>query len=892
MGFIIPFPGTERASLAEVGGKGRSLIRMSAAGLPVPPGAVLGVGFFAPWLDAIRASSTWAAFSAAAPEAWPPLCDELKRLCSDLPTVASQTEALAELRERLPGLDAGALWAVRSSSPEEDLGSASFAGGYETRLGVRGSELEPAIRHCFASAFDARVLVYKREHGLDPRSPRIAVVVQEQLASEVAGVGFSLNPLTNDYDEAVIDASWGLGESVVAGRTTPDHFVVDKVSGRPVETRLGAKQVSTWLGSDGGTVERTGYRAEDRTLRESELAELVDVLDRIEKIFERPVDIEWAYAEGRLHVLQARPITTYVPLPPEMVTRPGERRRLYLDAGLSQGLVINGPISPLGLSWIQDALYRGMLTGLLGIDDFTPAGGLVFAAGSRLYVNLSNAMRTGLSLRTMARDAAPTDALIAEVLTQLDPAPYRAESRPPWLRLRLLARLPGALWALRAFLWKPVAAFLMPERARRSYQREVEAFEAELTAGLDYDLPLGEFARRYTQSTVRDLLEVSVPALVVGLVPAEFLVSRRSEEARALAAKLRRGMTGNLVVEQAIALFRLARLLDRAGLADPAGLAGLAGRIERREVPAELLSEWDGFLQRFGCRGPHEMDVASPRYADDPDLVLQQATGMTVDDAAFDPEVAHRRNVEERQRAYAELLRRFGWLRRALLRRVHRLIELFGGTRDTPKYHAVLLTYAVRKRALMEGRRLADAGRLDAAADVFDLTFCDLEAAARDPALDLREIREERTRFAKRLADAHVTAFPQLIDSRGRIPRPPPREGKPGELVGMAVSPGRARGPVKVLHGPREKPVEKGDVLVAYATDPGWTPLFVNAAAVVLEVGGALQHGAVIARELGKPCVAGVDRVASRLRDGQIVEVDGTDGVIRRIAPGAGAARS
>ncbi len=141
-------------------------------------------------------------------------------------------------------------------------------------------------------------------------------------------------------------------------------------------------------------------------------------------------------------------------------------------------------------------------------------------------------------------------------------------------------------------------------------------------------------------------------------------------------------------------------------------------------------------------------------------------------------------------------------------------------------------------------------------------------------------MREERTRFLK-ILEAQVTEFPQVIDSRGRILRPAPREEKPGELGGMAVSPGVVTGPVKVLHGPHEKPIHKGDVLVAYTTDPGWTPLFVNAAAVVLEVGGVLQHGAVVAREYGKPCVVGIDRVMTKLHDGQRVEVDGTAGVIR-----------
>jgi pyruvate,water dikinase len=211
------------------------------------------------------------------------------------------------------------------------------------------------------------------------------------------------------------------------------------------------------------------------------------------------------------------------------------------------------------------------------------------------------------------------------------------------------------------------------------------------------------------------------------------------------------------------------------------------------------------------------------------------------------------------------------------------VIDLFAGTRDTPKYHLVLFNYAVRKRVLLEGGRLVAAGRLDAAEHAFALTYGDLEAAAADPTLDLRQIRDERTRFLRTLQ--HVKRFPPIIDSRGRILRPPARKEQPGELSGLAVSEGVVTGPVKVLHTPHEKPIEKGDVLVAYTTDPGWTPLFVNAAAVVLEVGGMLQHGAVVAREYGKPCVAGIDGVMTKLQDSQLVEVDGTAGIIRLISP-------
>lgn len=356
MTYLISFPGAEQTSIAEVGGKGYELIRMVKAGLPVPPGAVLTTNFFAPWFDEIQASATWTVLADATPDKWATLCNELMGLCPALPLTATQWQALTDLRKNLSALGDDMLFAVRSSSPEEDLASASFAGGYETRLGVRPADLADAVRHCFASSLDERVIVYKKAHGFDVLSPRIAVVVQQQIDSEVAGVGFSLNPLTNDYDEAVFDANWGLGESVVAGLVSPDHFIVDKVSRQVVDKKLGTKQVSIWLGEDGGTIERRGHRSAELTLSDAQLGELTDVMCRIEELYEKPTDIEWAYAGGQLHVLQARPITTYVPLPPEMLTRPGERRRLYADAALSKGMTTNAPLSPMELDWMEDFL--------------------------------------------------------------------------------------------------------------------------------------------------------------------------------------------------------------------------------------------------------------------------------------------------------------------------------------------------------------------------------------------------------------------------------------------------------------------------------------------------------------------------------------------------------
>jgi len=188
---MYPFPGPEIAPVAEVGGKGASLLIGRKESLPVPPGFILSMHFFAPWLRQLKATSAWSDFLRSSGNDEMKVCDALKQASEELFLDDAQEQALSHALEPF-GKDT--LFAVRSSSPEEDLESSSFAGGYETVLGVTRSTLRQALAKAFASCLDYRVVVYKRENGFAVNDPKIAVIVQEQIASEIAGVGFSLNP--------------------------------------------------------------------------------------------------------------------------------------------------------------------------------------------------------------------------------------------------------------------------------------------------------------------------------------------------------------------------------------------------------------------------------------------------------------------------------------------------------------------------------------------------------------------------------------------------------------------------------------------------------------------------------------------------------------------------
>lgn len=298
-----PLPGPD-----QVGGKAHSLMTLFQAGFPVPDGFVLPVAYFEPWLVSLRTTAAWKDFRESDQAGLRRACDRLKLLIAGYVLSSEQKETL---NEQLHRFTPNTL-AVRSSSLEEDLASASFAGAYKTVLGVSRNQIEPALRAVFASCFEEGLLRYKRQRGFDPNAPRLAAVVQEQLPSDVAGAGYSKNPLTGDPDDAVFESNWGLGETVVRGRVSPDRFVVKKSSRLIVERRMGRKEQSLVLAEESGVRDCEDPRHAHWSLTDGQLQALIEALIAVERRFGQPIDIEWAFARGRLWLLQARPI----PRPP------------------------------------------------------------------------------------------------------------------------------------------------------------------------------------------------------------------------------------------------------------------------------------------------------------------------------------------------------------------------------------------------------------------------------------------------------------------------------------------------------------------------------------------------------------------------------------------------
>jgi len=870
---IYPFTFPKFPPHEQVGGKALALMQMTAAGMPIPPGLVLTVRFFEPWLDLVNQSQAWQEI--VGEEEIGPAARALQASCSALQLTSEQRRELHTALADFRAQHGECLYAVRSSSPEEDLEGASFAGGYETTLGVRLDDIEAAIRHSFSSSFNERVFVYKKEHGFLLDQPRIAMIIQRQVDADAAGVAFSVNPLNNCYDEVVINANYGLGESVVAGEADTDLFVIDKIRGEIIETRIGSKRFRTRLNTKGGTVKSVHQDQAQTAITPAQALELTRLVEKVEGYFQKPVDIEWALASGQFLLLQARPITTYLPLPPEMITAPGQPKRLYANSTLiEQGL--QEPLSVLGTDFLGLLLNKvggPVAEGAVGLD------GVTFTAGGGYYMNISHAMMMGMQNAALA-PGSMGDPRVMEILDGIDMKQYTGGQLPA----KLKAMRGQMMFKVLPMLKDALEAYIRPEHVLNRYQtalpeenRKLDKFKVKpSTASPGINL-------HKTAVALTDLLtffygDHGIPMILAGQMAQrriKGLFKVETPQAQDHLVNLGIALPGNKTTQMGEAMYALA---DSAEVKRFDNAAAFLSALRQGSITPEFIRRWEDFLTEFGFRCPGEIDPATPRPYEDPARLFEQLKNMPVDGSRSFFETARAKREAAYHALYQVALKKGKSIARAFERSYKRWLT-FGGYRETPKHYVIKVIDLFRRQALAIGRLFVATGRLDTPQQIFDLTIADIDIAQADSALDLRALAHERSVLIHKIRRSKLAA--RILDSRGKIFYPPRKAVTDGALRGVPISPGVVQGRVKVLRFADEKPLLPGEILVARATDPGWTPLFINAKGIILEIGGALQHGAVVAREYGIPCVSGLDDATQLMQDRQWVEVDGSNGIVR-----------
>lgn len=926
MSYLLTFAEAREAGPNRVGGKGWNLGRLSHFGFRIPRGCVIDVTAYWAFLAQNDLTAPIQALADVPAEeiATDSVIPALDVIRDQILAGALPSDLLTEVRAALTaaGVPETAGLAVRSSATAEDSAGASFAGIHRSFLNILDdNSLADAIRGCYASLWTPTAVAYRRKMGLTDQQVGGALVVQELITSLYAGVAFSADPVTGRRDRVVVNASYGLGESVVSGSVEADeyHLHIDHTGPvRIVGGRIGLKHEAVRPSIDGGTVvEEIGYadRAEP-VLSKPQLEELTRVVRRIQDTLgdgDQPQDVEWCYDGWALTVTQARPITA---LPEATFPELAGQATIWSNANLKDATP--GVQSPLGW-WFNSLTVEVLLRQIFWRGGYEFPEGLTWSRryNGRIYMNLS-------ALQWAAWDAfgwppAETNRALGGHQPEIQiPAKAFALSATGRRRFANLSRM-GLLLRRSA------------KTAEASFKKVWDwcaQFEGQSFGDRYHDL---EFLKRLwaVERQRREFLPETMIHNVSGLWSSRLtgLLERRFPgRGQALTSALLTGSEGVTSADVGYALIEVARLAQ----GEPVALAFFEGEAIGRGEPSSRAplttdrtghaaagtpasqTDWklalrgtktrdalDSFFTRFGHRGVYEMEIRNPRYNEDPSFVFETIRSYLQEGLPdADPRLAA---AAKRQTAEAEVKAKLGLspvypLYRFLLAKARESMRL----REGAKSALVRLVRPARVAALTIGRRLVTRKLLENPAEVFLLTGDEIAAllASQWDGKGLREtlaFRQARSAEWESLEAPDVILGDRAVVNLGLVPATErfdnasptgrPTADASGALRGVAVSAGKAEGPARLIRHPREgTALKKGEVLVAPSTDPAWTPLFLRASAVVMEVGGYLSHGAIVAREYGIPAVVNVAGALTTFRDGQQLLVDGDQGRVQPLS--------
>jgi rifampicin phosphotransferase len=848
--------------LNQVGGKAKALIETTKAGFPVPEGIALSVTFFNEWLNEVKASIAWETMLA---DTTKKTCDFVKAIAANMTFSDVQAKAFKESASKL----AGEVFAVRSSSPEEDLEGTSFAGMYETLLGVNRSGLEKAIAQAFSSCFDFRVMEYKKQNDIGLENTCIAVIVQKQIASDVSGVGFSLNPLNNAYDEVVINASFGLGEAIVSGIVTPDSYIVDSTKNEIIEKKIADKKIGLWLNKDnlanagagsGGMIKKVNRHPKWQALSDNQIMALSKLIKKCETHYKKPMDIEWAFEEKKLYLLQSRPITTYLPLFEEMLTKPGENKMLYLDMiALTQGFAES--FSPMGM----DA-WQSIFNSLAGLSFPEGKDGIYNFFHGRQYILVPNMLKGMGKLGDLFINA-------------YDGSVKRAMDTAPMEEYKVTKPLPEIKKTTRVYI--KIMLKMMPQTIRATFSDyrvvENEYLDAVKAMRENFnEVPDGKTSIMKTEQFFRDELIKCVMkqgATIAGMLALRGLNKKfKGKGVDEYLDILTMDSPSNPTSQMGKDMAKLAAFSD---IKQTKTSAEFVSKLNSNAYSEAFLKAYDDYMAHFGARCYCEIDIAVERSYERPDEFFDRLKDINTDDNRI---LTMKKRRDEGYQKLLAVAKKHKFEKKFIKKA--EIVNALFGYRESKKFDLVVGVDFLRRATLNIADEFVKQGRLDDRSHIFDLLMEEVQKAQDDESFDIRKARETNIAPYERVRS--VKNWPLLMDSRGKI-FTARAKSEDGDLVGDPIANGKYTGKAKVMLSPNEKRLEPGEILVTVATEPSWTPIFVNASAVVMEVGGSLQHGGIIAREYGIPCVSGLTGATQMIKDGDILEVDGSNGIVKII---------
>ncbi|MBE7433220.1 MAG: hypothetical protein HS100_04845 [Anaerolineales bacterium] len=860
------------ATLENVGGKGLSLAKMIGAGFPVPDGFHITTEAYRQFvaenelqpkiLAALRMAD------ASLPATLETASNTIREFFDHSHIPADLSEAIVDAYLTLG--EEHAVVAVRSSATAEDLPEASFAGQQETYLNIHGiDEVLDAVKKCWASLWTARAIAYRNKNNIDQSVVALAVVVQEMVNAEAAGILFTANPINGRRDEMVINAAWGLGEAIVGGLVSPDTIVADKATGEIKQYDVAEKTVITVLTEKGTREEKLEEtRRRSKVMNEAEVVELVNIARRIESYYGKPQDIEWCRADGRFFIVQSRPITAMAESPIEWT--PPNPKGVYMRTSVVD--LMPSPLSPLYITWAIPVLREQMkpLSARLGMGLPVLQEDYYIAINGYAYMNAAFPAKAWWWILTGMLPAYP------RLLRRMVPF-WRDELHPEYQAAVAKYQDRDCEKMSAGELWQEAQEILT---AAMYYATGLLFATMGASAGSE-----GLLTRVYNKYA-RQEGDPDATALLMGWdnIPVRsekslYDLAMWARENDELAKYLLETPTGELTAKYA----KSAKENQIKRLGDLSGISGSKSDWD------EFVSRFESHLDQFGYL-VFQMDFAEPLPRDHPELLLETIK-MYLRGKGTNPHERQRASEEKRIQTAETMRNRLKGFKRWTFLKALNWGQSLAEVREDALAE-IGLGYPILRAMLRElGNRFVAADVIGLSDDIYWLEKVEVETCVRklehgDQLENLSACVAERKAFSKKAGQETPPPMMPMkkkymgIDTSVWLAEA--ESNRTGNVLkGVPTSAGKVTAPARVLRGPEDfEQMRPDEVLVAGTTTPAWTPLFAMASAVVTDIGGPLSHGSIVAREYGIPAVMGTGVATKRIQSAQVITVDGTKGEV------------
>ena len=787
---------------------------------------------------------------------------KIRSIIESIPIAADIAKEIAGHLSKFDRKDA---FAVRSSATAEDLPGASFAGQQDTYLNIIGQEaILQHISKCWASLFTERAVTYRIQNGFDHHKVQLAVIVQQMVFPQAAGILFTADPITANRRITAIDASFGLGEAMVSGLVNADNYKVS--NGNIIDKKVSAKKLAIYALKDGGTKEqKIAPEMQNRqVLTDEQIVELACLGRKIEEHFGAPQDIEWCLADDKFYIVQSRPITTLFPIPASN----DQENHVFVSVGHQQ--MMTDPMRPLGLSIWQLRAVRPM-----------------FKAGGRLFIDVAPSLATAAGKTTIIGLMGQHDPLIKDALIAI------AE------RGDFIKQLPDDkddLSPMKSSSGKSFAdifAQIQDDPAIVSgliKQSETSIAELKNHIQTKSGTELFDFIIDDIQQSKKSLFASQNLAAIIAVIDASTWLNEKMKEwlgEKNAADTLSQSVPNNVTSKMGL------ELLDVADIIRPYPEVIQYLQQVKDDNFLEELVNFDGgretrdaicdYLDKYGMRCAGEIDITRTRWSEKPlmlvPLILSNIKNLELG-------AGNRKFQQGLQEAIKKEEELIHWLKELPdgerkaeeTKRMISLLRTFAGYREYPKYEIVNRLFVCKQALLKEAERLVQANVIHEKEDAYYLTFEEFREVVRTNKADhqlISQRKDEHKLYEKLTPPRVITSDGEIVAGKYK------REDLPaGAIIGLPVSSGIIEGRARVILNMEDAELEDGDILVTSFTDPSWTPLFVSIKGLVTEVGGLMTHGAVIAREYGLPAVVGVENATKLIKDGQRIRLNGTDGYL------------